>query len=92
MTSAKHARWSVAEAANLFVLSRRPKSLVSLADGIIAVRNSVAECEHTDEELGELVATLAIHHGRNVAFDTSEMARELKSPPTARILRWPTLH
>jgi len=66
---------SVAVAVSLFVLSRRPGSMVSLADGILVVRQLAPWCEHTDEELAELVAATAIRQRRNVAFDAAE-ARE----------------
>jgi hypothetical protein len=42
----------------------------------MAVRYIASFCEHTDEELADLVAYLAIRHGRTVAFDIGVRDRE----------------
>ncbi|ESX00645.1 hypothetical protein X769_21980 [Mesorhizobium sp. LSJC268A00] len=60
---------SVAEVAESFVRSRRPFSVVSTRDAVTIVRKQAAFCEHTDGELAELVAAIAVRHGRLVAFD-----------------------
>ncbi|ESY91898.1 hypothetical protein X738_27900 [Mesorhizobium sp. LNHC209A00] len=60
---------SVAEVAEAFVNSRRRFSVVSTRDAVTFVRNVAAFCEHTDDELGELAAAIAVRRGRLVAFD-----------------------
>jgi len=42
--------------------------IISVADAIYSIRKAIRDCEHTDEELGQLIAAIAIHHGCNVAF------------------------
>ncbi len=61
---------SVAEAADLFIATRHPRSTISTSAGIQAIRLFVPTCEHTDEELAEIVATFAVRRRRNVVFDT----------------------
>jgi hypothetical protein len=62
-------RRTAAEIAESFVLSRRPGSVVSTADAVKAVRYITTICEHSDTELADIVASIAISHGRTVAFD-----------------------
>jgi len=61
---------SVAEAADAFVASRHPRSTISTSAGIKAVRHLMPACEHTDDELAEIVAALAVRQRRNIVFDT----------------------
>ncbi len=63
---------SVAEAADLFVSARHPRSLISTAAGIQAIRNLVPACEHTDKELAEVVAIIAVRQRRSVLFDAKQ--------------------
>ena len=59
--------WAVAEA---YVLSRQTASRpLSTAAAVDHVRQTVADCEHTDEELVQLIAISAVRHGRTIAFD-----------------------
>ncbi len=60
---------SVADVAQSYVASRQKKSVISTADAIWSIRYTVSHCEHTDQELAEIVASLAISQGRDVAFD-----------------------
>jgi hypothetical protein len=60
---------SIAEVAQSYVSSRQRKSIVSTADAIWTIRYTVPHCEHTDEELADIVASLAISQGRDVVFD-----------------------
>ncbi len=69
MTTIRSAPRSLAEIAEAFVLSRQVGSVVSVADGVKHCRRLAPACDHTDEELGEMIATLAIRHGRNLSFD-----------------------
>jgi len=62
---------SIAEVAQSYVSSRQRRSIVSTADAIWTIRYTVPHCEHTDGELAEIVASLAISQGRDVAFDHS---------------------
>jgi hypothetical protein len=62
---------SVAEAVNQLVRSSGLGAVISIADAVEALRRERANLEHTDDELAELVATVAIAAGRNVAFDRS---------------------
>lgn len=66
---------SVAEAAETFVLSRRAGAMISLRDGVRECRRLRPDCEHTDDELAEIVAALAIRHRRNLAFDRHRAGR-----------------
>lgn len=66
---------SVAEIAEAFVTSRRRLSVVSTRDGVAMVRRLAAHCEHTDSELADLVAAIAVRQGRMVAFDHEESGR-----------------
>jgi hypothetical protein len=63
---------SVAELADAFVLSRMRGSVVSTRDAIRGIRFLAPICEHTDTELAEIVARIAITKGRAVAFDHGE--------------------
>ncbi len=42
--------------------------VVSVPDTIHSIRNAIRECEHTDEELAQLIAAIAIYRGCSVAF------------------------
>jgi hypothetical protein len=61
---------SVAEAADLFVSARHPRSTISTSAGIKAIRDFMPACEHTDDELAEIVAALAVRQRRSVIFDS----------------------
>jgi hypothetical protein len=68
---------SIADVAQTYVVSRQKKSLISTADAIWTIRYTAPHCEHTDAELAEIVASLAISQGRDVVFDhASEPANE----------------
>jgi len=60
---------SIADVAQSYVASRQKKSLISTADAIWTIRYTAPRCEHTDQELAEIVASLAISQGRDVVFD-----------------------
>jgi hypothetical protein len=60
---------SIADVAQSYVVSRQKKSLISTADAIWTIRYTASHCEHTDQELAEIVASLAISQGRDVVFD-----------------------
>ena len=76
MTQSKKSGGSVADAVNQFVQTRMPPAMVSTADGIRYVRRIVTLCEHSDGELGELIALTAVSSGRNVAFDIDRLKTE----------------
>ena len=62
---------SIAEVVQSCVSSRHRQSIVSTSDAIWTIRYTAPHCEHTDEELAEIVASLAMSQGRDVAFDHS---------------------
>lgn len=63
-------RRSVSTVAEAYVLARRSSSLpLSTTAAVAHLREVVPDCEHTDEELVQLVAISAIRHGGRVAFD-----------------------
>lgn len=45
------------------------RKIVSTSDMIHAVRSAFPACEHTNDELAQLIAMLAIRMGRNVNFN-----------------------
>lgn len=60
---------SVAQAVDTFVNQSGVGAMLSTSDGVLAVRYELPECEHTDGELAELIAIMAISRFRNVVFD-----------------------
>lgn len=63
-------RRSVSATAEAYVLARKSSSLpLSTASAVAHLRDVFPGCEHTDEELVQLVAISAIRHGCRVAFD-----------------------
>lgn len=60
-------KMSVAELIEQTVLKGSGR-VVSTADLIFLVREMLPACEHSDEELAQLIAAIAIQHGCNVAF------------------------
>ena len=69
MSKAAAIQRSIADVAHSYVVSRQRKSLISTADAIWTIRYTAPHCEHTDRELAEIVASLAISQGRDVVFD-----------------------
>jgi len=66
-SSHRGSAWAVAEA---YILSRQGSSRpLSTAAAVEHLKQTVAHCEHTDQELVQLVAIGAIRHGRTLAFD-----------------------
>jgi hypothetical protein len=47
---------------------------ISTRDAVKAVKASVANIEHTNSELANIIASLAIQSGRNVHFNVEEPA------------------
>lgn len=60
-------RMCVAELVERSLPDRR-KRLVSVPDMIYNIRREFPQCEHTDAELAELVAVIAIRRGCNLSF------------------------
>lgn len=63
----KPTAWSVVEN---YILAREKTSLpLSTRAAVEYLKTAVPECEHTDDELVQLVAISAVRHGRPLAFD-----------------------
>jgi hypothetical protein len=59
--------WAVAEA---YILARRSASRpLSTKAAVLHLRKMIADCEHTDEELVQLIAISAVRHRCPLAFD-----------------------
>jgi hypothetical protein len=59
--------WAVAET---YILSRRSSSRpLSTKAAVAHLRETVSDCEHTDEELVQLIAISAVRHRCPLAFD-----------------------
>ncbi|GHD19832.1 hypothetical protein ACFOEZ_12615 [Tianweitania populi] len=59
--------WSVTEA---YILLRRTSSRpLSTKAAVAHLRETVSDCEHTDEELVQLIAISAVRHRCPLAFD-----------------------
>ncbi|MBS9722547.1 hypothetical protein JYU29_17770 [Tianweitania sp. BSSL-BM11] len=59
--------WAAAEA---YILARRSSSRpLSTRAAVAHLRETVADCEHTDEELVQLIAISAVRHRCPLAFD-----------------------
>jgi hypothetical protein len=66
---------SVATAIERYV---RKRELVSIREGVQQIRNICPQCEHTEDELAELLAAAAIRSGCTVAFNSRGLpAREV---------------
>jgi hypothetical protein len=63
----RQSAWAAVEA---YVLARAESSLpVSTKAAVQHLKEVVPHCEHTDDELVQLVAISAVRHGRGIAFD-----------------------
>lgn len=60
-------RISAAELVEHAVLEGKGR-VVSTSDLIFSIRRTIPDCEHTDNELTQLIAAIAIQHGCNVSF------------------------
>lgn len=70
MNQRAFARPTVAGVIESYVAARvGTKHPISTADVLRTVRQALPDCEHTDRELIDIVATIAISQGCNVAFD-----------------------
>ena len=59
--------WAIAEA---YILSRRTSSRpLSTQAAVAHLREMTPDCEHTDEELVQLIAISAVRHRCPLAFD-----------------------
>jgi hypothetical protein len=67
-------RMSVAEAVELSIGSTRTKHLVTISDAALTVRSLAPHCEHTDRELADVIALLAVRSGCDVFFDSHQSA------------------
>lgn len=65
---------SVAKAVEQYILCEPDDVMASTTDGVGFVRVMVPFCEHTDQELADLIARCAVMHGRNLAFDLPPQA------------------
>lgn len=52
-------------------LTSKGKRVVSIPDIVHSIRASLPACEHTDEELAELIAAIAVRRGCDVSFKRS---------------------
>lgn len=63
-------RPSVSAVAEAYILSRRSSSRpLSTKAAVLHLREMIADCEHTDEELVQLIAINAVRHRCSLAFD-----------------------
>lgn len=85
MNQRAFARPTVAGVIESYVAARvGTKHPISTADVLRTVRQALPDCEHTDRELIDIVATIAISQGCNVAFDPRiGMAGALFETPAA---------
>jgi hypothetical protein len=65
-------RMSVAKAVEFSIGYTRKKHLVTISDAAETVRILAPYCEHTDRELADIIALLAVRSGCDVLFDSSE--------------------
>lgn len=49
-------------------IARGGNRLISIPSLVVDLRKAVPDCEHTDEELAQLIATIAISKGCNLSF------------------------
>lgn len=66
---------SVAKAVESFIGSTRKKHLVTIFDAAATVRSLAPHCEHTDRELADIIALLAVRSGCDVFFDADESSK-----------------
>lgn len=58
---------SVAAFAEQAIASRGTK-LISVPALVSEIRAAVPQCEHTDDELAQLISAIAVSQGRNLSF------------------------
>jgi hypothetical protein len=63
---------SVAKAVELSIGSTRSKHLVTISDATATVRVLAPHCEHTERELADTIALLAVRSGCYVLFDARQ--------------------
>ena len=52
-----------------YLQGRLQSGMVSIVNAVRTIRHALPHCEHTDEELGTIVAVEAVRRGFAVAFD-----------------------
>ena len=63
---------AVAEAVESTICATPTKHLVTISDAALTVRSLAPYCEHTDRELADVIALLAVRSGCDVFFDSHE--------------------
>jgi hypothetical protein len=80
---------SAAELVEQVVLEGKGR-VISTSDLTFAIREAIPDCEHTDDELAQLIAAIAIQHGCNVSFGEAPPPMDVAKAATG-LRRWAAL-